>query len=361
MGNIIGRFRSFEKELPSVQGKVFVITGTTSGTGYTAALTVAKHGGEVILLNRASPRSKSSLEKLREAVPDAKFVPVDCDLQDFQSVKAAVNEIKYKLGYAEIFCLCNNAGIMAVDDKITKTDGFEVQMQTNHLSHFLLTQQLFPLLKAGAGKYGDARIVNHSSIARFMTENSGLEEKYLKEQEKDGQLGGNKEGPGMMKGGPWFRYQQTKLANSVFTHALADKLNSSSDKDCKNILSICAHPGVSRTNLGDHLHGKSNFFVRYILGPLLTTLVFQSQEDGSMGILKCMMDPKSNLTPGTLYGPKVKLLPVTADGKTPQPKMDFTGYPVANSVAEKLENDPKDKDMLWALSEKATGVTFNIA
>lgn len=326
---------------------MFVITGTTSGTGYIAAETVAKHGGEVLLLNRSSPRSISSYEKLKASVLDGKFVPIDCDLQDFQSVRDAVKEIKSK-GYKEIYCLSNNAGIMAVDDTKTKSDGYEVQMQTNHLSHFLLTKELFPLLLAGSKKYGDARIVQHSSAARLSTEHDTLEEKYFHKRRSDGQLGGN-ESHGFLKGGPWYRYHQTKLANSVFNLALHDKLQASTNKDCNNIIATCAHPGASATNLGDHLTAQSNFIVGKILFPVLVFFFAQSPADGSMGILRGMMDNKNKIESGTLYGPSLKL---------PRAQ-SMSGHAVPNPPTP-CEIDPKSKDMLWNLSEKATGIKFDI-
>jgi len=297
----------------------------------------------------------SSLEKLKAAVPDGKFVPIDCDLQDFKSVKDAVASIKSK-GYTEIYCLCNNAGIMAVNDTITK-DGFEVQMQTNHLSHFLLTAELFPLIKAASKKFGDARITQHSSIARLMTEHAKLEEKYLLHQEKDGQLGGNevpKGGEFAMKGGPWFRYSQTKLANSVFNQALADRLKASNDVDCQNIVATCAHPGISRTNLSDHLMAKENYVVSNMIMPMVTYLLFQSASDGSMGILRGMMDEKLSLESGTLYGPSLSL---KVEGEKASPSA--TGAAVVNPELS-YEVDSNSKDMLWNLSEKATGVKFTI-
>jgi NADP-dependent 3-hydroxy acid dehydrogenase YdfG len=51
-----------------------------------------------------------SLERLKASVPDGKFVPIECDLQDFESVRKAVKEIKET--YKSIYCLSNNAGIM---------------------------------------------------------------------------------------------------------------------------------------------------------------------------------------------------------------------------------------------------------
>lgn len=338
-------FPEFDKNLPNVNGKVFVITGTTSGTGFIAAETVAKHGGEVLLLNRPSSRSISSLEKLQTTVPKGKFVPIDCDLQDFESVRAAVTEIKAK-GYTSIYCLSNNAGIMAVPDEITKTDKCEKQMQTNHLSHFLLTKELFPLIVNASKQYGDARIVQHSSAARHGRIN-GLEEKYFSKQEKDGMLGGDDPNAAMFKGAEWERYSQTKLANSVFSKVLHDKLLASENEDCKNILSVCAHPGGSRTNLGDHL--GTGFFMTKVLMPIFNNLVMQSAADGSMGLLRGMMDYKKNLVGGTLYGPAFTL----------PKKQSWAGLAVPNPPAP-YEVDPKAKEMLWRASETATGVTFDV-
>ena len=220
-----------------------ILEGTTSGIGFVAAKTVAKHGGEVLLLNRPSQRSIASLKKLRVAVPGGKFVPIDCDLQDFASVRKAVKEIKAK-GYKSIYCLSNNAGIMAMPEKRTKLDGFDQQIQTNYLSHFLLTRELFPLIVSASKEYGDARIVQHSSTARHMTHEKGLKEKYFLKHDSDCALGGNHVG-WFLQGGPWYRYHQTKLANSVFSHCLHDKIIASENDDCKNILSLCAHPGSS--------------------------------------------------------------------------------------------------------------------
>lgn len=352
-------FAKFEKELPRVDGKVFAITGTTSGTGFVAARTVAQHGGEVLLLNRPSERATASLAKLEAAVPGGTFTQIDCDLMDFASVRAAATAVAARLGDdGALYCLANNAGIMAVDNKVTK-DSYDVQMQTNHLSHFLLTRELFPLLLKGSAKHGDARIVSHSSIARLMTEHQKLEEKYfLQHEDGDGELGGNEE-EGLMKGGPWFRYQQTKLANSVFNHALHDKLRASSDEGCKNVLAICCHPGVSKTNLGDHLNAKANFFQKYIMGPLFNTFFSQSSEDGTMGLLKGMMDSKENLESGSLYGPE--LLMPKKEGQPPAflKEMKISGPAVKNPVM-KFETDQESKDMLWKASEDATGAKFDM-
>ena len=76
--------------------KVVAITGTTSGTGFVCARELAKKGATVILLNRKSERANSALEQLRQAVPQASFDAIDCDLQNLASVKEAIASIKSK-------------------------------------------------------------------------------------------------------------------------------------------------------------------------------------------------------------------------------------------------------------------------
>ncbi|CAE7487528.1 unnamed protein product [Symbiodinium natans] len=319
-------FPKFKKELPRVDGKVFVITGTTSGTGFVAAWVVAELGGEVLLLNRPSQRVADSLQRLKEIVPDGKFCDVACDLQDFESVRKAAAEIKSK--YTKIYCLANNAGIMATPDEATK-DGYDTQMQTNHLSHFLLTAELFPLLEAEAAANGDARIVSHSSLGRLHTVNNGLEEKYF------GKNGGNLGGDSikLMGGACYHRYFQTKLANSVFTYGLHEKLAARGSK----VRSLCAHPGGSATNLANGL--KHGCCADCLIGCLMPCFA-QSPEDGTMGLLKCMVAPDAES--GVLYGPK----------------NSGTSGPAVPNPPKAYENDPKAVEMLWRTSEEATGIKF---
>ncbi|CAK9038659.1 unnamed protein product [Durusdinium trenchii] len=68
-------FPDFEQELPSLQGKVFCVTGCTSGTGLVAATTAAKKGAHVVMLNRQSDRAVAAEKALREQVPGAEAGP----------------------------------------------------------------------------------------------------------------------------------------------------------------------------------------------------------------------------------------------------------------------------------------------
>ena len=128
--------------------------------------------------------------------------------------------------------LVNNAGIMGVPDTRT-VDGFDVQMQTNHLSHFLLSYLLMPSLELAADTRGEARIVQHSSGARRGNTKTGMLKAEFFNQCDPGTLGGD--------GFPacFNRYHQTKLSNPVFTMALHDLLGKLNSK----VKSICADPG----------------------------------------------------------------------------------------------------------------------
>lgn len=298
--------------------KVVAITGTTSGTGFVCAREVAKKGATVILLNRKSERSEQAFKRLLDSVPDATFDPIDCDLQDFASVRSAMEEIRSK--YQVIDVLVNNAGVMALQDQAT-VDGYDVQMQTNVISHFLITKELFSLLK----KSPQARIVNHSSMARL---GGPLQMDYF--EKKGGNLGGNgtEEENLSFQGPRWERYHQTKLANAAFTYGLKKKLE---EQKINNIIPLLAHPGLALTNLqvttaaDGGMEGESKLMEQA-----------QSAEDGATGIIRASLDNEAK--PGNFYGPSA----------------GWKGFPEL-LTPEDLLFDETNIRMIWEGCEKAVG------
>jgi len=245
---------------------------------------------------------------------------VPCDLQDFESVKAAVAMIKGK--YDAIDVLCNNAGVMAIEDKATK-DGYDVQMQTNHLSHFLITKELFPLIQRASELRGEARIVNHSSMARH---GAPLDAKYL--GKNGGNLGGN--GNSMFfNGGKWQRYHQTKLANAVFTKTLAARL--AANPATAGIKATVAAPGYAATNLqatSNETGGMS--------GAMWTRRFAQSAENGTMPLL--MVSFSEGVGNEEFWEPKgaIKGIAVNVDW-------------------DKVSTSEEAAKILWEKSEEAVG------
>lgn len=331
-------FPDFDVNLPSMAGKRVAITGTTSGTGFIAAAACARKGAEVILLNRQSQRATDSEAKLRALVPEGVFVPMTCDCQDFSSVRSIKGLFDTQFGAgAGLDVLACNAGIMAHPDKITK-DGFEIQMQTNHLSHFLLVKELLPTLQASNKEKGEARIVIMSSSAR---KGIALEAKYF-QKSSEGSLGGDAT-PACFD-----RYHQSKLANAVFTFALEAKLNAAG---LGSIKAVCCTPGLAATSLVDNLQGAGSSFgccVDCVFG-CISSAGMQSPEDGTMpllhGIAKDVQSGDIWLPSG---GPDGETYGLPRVSRRPNPK-------------EKLCMDPAAMEMLWSESEKAILETFTIS
>ncbi len=300
-------------------GKVVVITGTTSGTGYVCAKEVAKKGATVVLLNRKSERAENAFTQLKTEFPTGKYDQITCDLQSFESVNNAINSIKEK--YEVVDVLVNNAGVMALKDQATN-DGYDVQMQTNVISHFLLTKELYPLLK----KSEEGRIVNHSSMARL---GPPLASEYF--EKKGGDLGGDgtQEENFSFQGPRWMRYHQTKLANAAFTYGLKKKLETA---NVSNVISLLAHPGLAKTQLATTsaavggMDDKAEFMN-----------MAQSAEDGATGIIRAAMDPKAKS--GDFYGP-------SGDG--------WNGFP-DQLTPEDLLLDESNLKINWEGCEKAVG------
>ena len=321
-------FEQLLNSLPTLESNTIAITGTTSGMGFIAAEACARLGAKVILLNRPSPRSDNSFAKLKMNVSNAQFYKVDCDLQSFASVRVSIDEIN-ELCPEGLNVLCNNAGIMAFRDEAT-IDGYDVQMQTNHLSHFLLTKLLMPKLEEAAEKYGEARVVNHSSVARHQQKN--LKSEYL--ERRGGKLGGD--GASMFfSGARWVRYSQTKLANAAFTACLHEKFQKSNPK----LKAMVAHPGLAESELQSNTvkdGGMGSFFTRYLMK------LGQSEKDGSLGLLRCIADPKINS--GVIVGPGLRGL-----------KGKAKAFPL-----EKFYDNDNTKSLLWSKSCEAISEEFNI-
>ncbi|MCB1144187.1 MAG: SDR family NAD(P)-dependent oxidoreductase [Leptospiraceae bacterium] len=325
-------FPNFKSGLPSMKGKTVVITGTTSGTGWVAATTLAELGAKLLLLNRKSERSEKSFQDLKSKFPNSEIHKVECDLQSFSSVRKASQEV-IQLCPEGVHVLCNNAGVMALKDEATE-DGYDVQMQTNHLSHFLLTSELYPLLEKASESSGESRIVNHSSVAR-MSPSKTLKEQYL--GKNGGNLGGD--GASMIFGGArWKRYNQTKLANAAFTAALHEKLQKKGSK----IKALVAHPGLANTELqvsSVRDGGMGSFFTGIFMG------LGQSMEDGAMGILACMCLAEAKS--GEFYGPGSGPMALKGEAKP---------FPL-----ESFYDNPKTRELLWKKSCEAIGKEFTIS
>jgi len=145
-------------QVPDLSGRVMIVTGANSGIGYEAALAFAKRKADVILACRNQDKAKAAADRIQNEAPTARLELIPLDLSDLSSVQAFA--LSFREGHSRLNGLINNAGVMALPQRTT-TDGFEMQLGTNHLGHFALTGRLLDLLLATPG----SRVVNVSSIA----------------------------------------------------------------------------------------------------------------------------------------------------------------------------------------------------
>ena len=310
----------------TAKGKTIVITGSTQGLGLIFAKAAAKLGAsKLILLNRRT--SSADVLAEIEAAGKAKIVEIICDQMEFASVRKAAAAVIKECGSGGLDVLCCNSGIMAVAEAGT-VDGYDVQMQTNHLGHFLLTKLLMPSLEAAADKKGDARVITHTSGARHM--GGATQKKYFEKWTMPGSLGGD--GRSMIPpSGPWVRYAQTKLANLTFAFALAKKQS--------KVKALSACPGISITNLQKTAHKKGNGMRNFDL--FVARKMSHSNKDATLPLITAAFAPEA--VSGTLYVPR--------DGEWGPPK-------AAPEKGEKNAMDASQQEMLWAASEDAVGEKF---
>jgi len=137
-----------------LSGKRALVTGVSAGLGVETVRALAAHGAEVVGAARDLTKAVAATRTVREAWPE-RLSLIELDLASLASVRAAAERL---LADGRPFDLViANAGVMATPFGRT-ADGFETQLGTNHLSHFVLVNRLASLMPAGA------RLVALSSI-----------------------------------------------------------------------------------------------------------------------------------------------------------------------------------------------------
>lgn len=226
-----------------MQGKVVVITGATSGIGQVAAETLARMGARIIQIARDRERGKEALKRLNDSAPGLAHGIYYADLSRLSEMKRVGSEIAR--AEPRIDVLINNAGAMFGSRQLTE-DGLEQTFALNHMSYFVLTQELRERLVASA----PARVVNTASDAHLM---GSLDFNDL--QSEVAYRGNFQEW--LRYGGPGFKvYSRSKLCNILFTRELARRLAG------MGVTANCLHPGFVATRFGDQTGGLISFGIR---------------------------------------------------------------------------------------------------
>ena len=296
---IVTSTRWTSADLPPQRGRTVIVTGGNSGIGLPTARALAVAGARVVLAVRDLAKGEAAAES----------IPGDCevrklDLADLASVRA------FATGWqGELSVLINNAGVMRTPERRT-VDGFELQIGTNHLGHFALTNLLLPQITD--------RVVTVASGAHrggsISLDDLNWETRSYKR---------------------WAAYQQSKLANLLFTLELQRRLTAAGSR----MRALAAHPGYTATNLQFH----SGRGLEDRLAAIGNRLFAQSDEAGARPTLFAA----SQDLPGASY--------VGPDGLG-----EHRGYPtlVGRTAAA---SDVEMAKRLWTLSEELTGVKFPLA
>jgi NAD(P)-dependent dehydrogenase (short-subunit alcohol dehydrogenase family) len=141
-----------------MKGKVFVITGATSGIGQAAAENLASMGARIVQVARDHERGQEALKRLRERTHDVSHSIYYADLSRISETKRVAAEIVE--AEPRIDVLVNNAGAMFGSRELT-ADSLERTFALNHMAYFVLTHGLWERLVVSAG----ARAVNTASDA----------------------------------------------------------------------------------------------------------------------------------------------------------------------------------------------------
>jgi len=139
-------------------GKTAIITGGNTGLGLKTALELARRGATVVIGSRSHKNGENAVASVKAEIADARISCGQLDLTDHDSVNAFADAFSGQ--HERLDILYHNSGlVMHPVHELTPT-GREVQMQINHLGHFLLTCKLMPLIS----KTTDARVVQSNTV-----------------------------------------------------------------------------------------------------------------------------------------------------------------------------------------------------
>ncbi len=279
----------------TMKGKVCLVTGATSGIGEVAATELARRGARVLIVGRSPERCAATLERIRSSTGATAVESIVADLSSQADVRRLAEQVRERCDRLDV--LLNNAGGMFLDRR-ESPDGIELTLALNHLSYFLLTEQLLPLLKASA----PSRIVNVASDAH-----KGASIDFDDIQGRRRYRG-------------WRAYQQSKLANILFTYELARRLEGT------GVTANTLHPGFVRTNFFADFTGWVGFIMK-----LGASMIAISPEAGARTSIHLATSPDLAGVSGQYF---VKSRPARS---SPQ------------------SHDRAAADRLWRLSEELTG------
>lgn len=293
------------------RGRLAVVTGANSGLGLVTATELARHGARVVLAVRDPAAGAQAAAGIRRAVPGAALEVRELDLASLASVRAFAKELT--ADHPKIDLLINNAGVVLLGPARTTADGFELHLGTNLLGHFALTG----LLLDAIGNADAARVIHLSSITH---KNAHLDfANLMLSRDFNARRA----------------YAQSKLATTLFGLELDRRLRAAGSP----VISVLAHPGVTKTNLSPRAVAHWGWLGRVVVR--VGVLATQPVERGTLPQLYAATAP--GVRGGQFFGPSGLL----------EMRGRVTEVPPSAEAA-----DPAVGRRLWSAAEELTGVGY---
>jgi retinol dehydrogenase-14 len=221
-------------------GKTVLVTGGTGGIGKATASGLAALGARVGITGRDLARTRAAASEIAAATGNPAVDAFAADMSSQAEVRRLAREVL--AAYPRLDVLINNVGGFWATRRVTP-DGLEHTFAVNHLAGFLLTDLLLDRLKA-------------SAPARIVTVSSNVQAKgKINFDDLQGEAAYS---------GPQ-AYNQSKLANVMFTYELARRLEGS------GVTATVLHPGVVRTGFAAEDPSAMWKVLLPMIGPLLKT------------------------------------------------------------------------------------------
>ena len=218
--------------------KIAIVTGGNTGIDKATALGLAKAGYEVVLAVRDLAKGEAARAEIASLSKSESVILMPLDLADFASIRAFAAAFAQR--FARLDVLVNNAGL-APRKRSTTKDGLETTFGVNHVGTALLTLELLPVLE-------------RSAPSRIVVLSSGLHYRGKMKWDDLQQASGRYDG--------LRAYNQSKLANVLFTKALARRLAAN------GVTVNAVHPGVVATELSrDFPKALTTIFKLFLLSP----------------------------------------------------------------------------------------------
>lgn len=265
-----------------LSGRVYIVTGANSGTGLATSEQLLRQGAHVVGACRRPAAGEAAFANFARLPGTAEIMTLD--LASFASVRQFAAEFLAR--HQRLDALVNNAGLVAPEGRTE--DGFEINIGTNHLGHFLLTELLLDCLKASA----PARIVCLSSVvhvSRGATEIT-IDFDDLNYETRDFSS--------------MAAYAQSKLANLLHAKELARRLEGS------GVTAYSVHPGWIRSNFGSGIMpGWLRGLMNLALRPFSGMMGILNPEEGAQTTLHCLLADDAPQHNGAYYSQNSILYP----------------------------------------------------